>query len=117
MSKKLNEESELVEAAPTSPRRVFIKKKFENEFKESEEVSADFMCRVAAKPFSLSGMLYVTNRAVYFYTPFHAKTLIGGGSKIYLPHRQIKTIKKENQLLVFKTALRIVLKSGQEILF
>jgi hypothetical protein len=62
-------------------------------------------------------MMYVTDQSTYFYSPFNSKTFIGLGSKIHLPYSAIKTIKKESKLVIFKTSIRFVLKSGQELVF
>jgi hypothetical protein len=33
----------------------------------------------------LQGMLYITDRNIYFYSPFNSKTIIGYGTKISIP--------------------------------
>ena len=62
-------------------------------------------------------MIYLTQRAIYFYSPFNSKTLIGTGSKIYIPYTQCLKVKKESHLIIFKNALRITLRSKQQVLF
>lgn len=72
----------------------------------------NYSCVVKSNRFTLQGMLYVTDQSAYFYSPFNSKTFIGIGSKIHLPYSAIKTIKKESSLLIFKTSIRFLLKSG-----
>ena len=62
-------------------------------------------------------MLYVTDQNIYFYSPFNEKTVVGTGTKIKISYESITHIKKESSLLVFPNAIRVILKSGEEILF
>jgi GRAM domain len=100
----------------SSPRSKFIKKKFAN-FENDEIVLDNFACAFASSRILLQGMLYLTNRACYFYSPFNVKTLLGQGSKIKIPLVDLKSIKKETSFLVFPNALRFIFKSGEQILF
>ena len=59
----------------------------------------------------------MTDLSIYFYSPFNSKTFIGIGSKIHLPYSALSTIKKESKLLIFKTSIRFILKTGQELVF
>ena len=65
----------------------------------------------------LQGMLYVTNKSIYFYSPFNNKTVLGHGTKIKISYGSIKKIKKETKLLVFPNSIRFSLNSGEELLF
>mmetsp|Transcript_1732 Transcript_1732/g.2417 ORF Transcript_1732/g.2417 Transcript_1732/m.2417 type:complete len:118 (-) Transcript_1732:1886-2239(-) len=65
----------------------------------------------------LQGVLYVTNRAVYFYSPFNNKTIFGHGTKIKIPYKAVRLVKKESTLLIFPNAIRFVLASREEIVF
>ena len=61
--------------------------------------------------------MYVTNKNVFFYSPFNNKTVIGHGTKIKISYGSLKKIKKETKLLVFSNSIRFYLNSGEEILF
>ena len=65
----------------------------------------------------LQGMLYVTDKNIYFYSPFNNKTVIGHGTKIKMSYEQISHIKKENHMLVFPNSIRFILKSSEEVVF
>jgi hypothetical protein len=69
------------------PREKLIISKFGN-LKQDENILDNFAC-AAKTSILLQGMLYVTNRAVYFYSPFNEKTLIGYGTKIKIEFEQI----------------------------
>lgn len=77
----------------------------------------NFACAYASSKILLQGMLYLTNQACYFYSPFNAKTLVGRGSKIQVPYTELASIKKENTVLVFPNAIRFIFKSGDQLLF
>ena len=62
-------------------------------------------------------MLYVTEKAVYFYSPFNHKTIFGHGTKIKIPYGIIRLVKKETTLLIFPNAIRFVLTNREELLF
>ena len=62
-------------------------------------------------------MLYVTNRAVYFYSPFNEKTLIGYGTKIKIEFEQIADMKKETSMIIFHNSLKFVHMDASEITF
>jgi hypothetical protein len=100
---------------PTSPRGAFIKKKFNLE--DKGEVVLENYCCAARMNILLQGMLYVTERAVYFYSPFNNKTIFGHGTKIKIPFEAVKLVKKEATLLIFPNAIRFVLNSREEIVF
>ena len=61
---------------PNSPRILFLKKKFKNLYKD-EIVLDNFTCAFTSSKILLQGMLYLTNNAIYFYSPFNAKTILG----------------------------------------
>lgn len=63
----------------------------------------------------LQGMAYVTDQAVYFYSPFNNKTIFGHGTKIRIPYSSIRLVKKESTLVIFPNAIRFVLKTHEEI--
>ena len=65
----------------------------------------------------LQGMLYVTDKNIYFYSPFNNKTVIGHGTKIKMGYDSITHIKKENHMMVFPNSIRFVLKSAEEVVF
>ena len=65
----------------------------------------------------LQGVLYVTERAVYFYSPFNNKTIFGHGTKVKIPYEAVRLVKKESTLLIFPNAIRFVLDSREEIVF
>ena len=72
-------------------------KKFKGEVSEDEKVIETFNCGVKSKMFySLTGMLYITEAALYFYSPFNKKTFLGSGSKIRIAYWQIQEIKKSS---------------------
>ena len=62
-------------------------------------------------------MMYVTNKHVYFYSPFNKKTMIGRGTKIKMHFDALSHIKKESAILVFPNSIRFILKSTEEIVF
>ena len=62
-------------------------------------------------------MLYVTEKAVYFFSPFNNKTIFGHGTKTRIPYEAINILKKESTLLIFKNAIRFILNSREEITF
>ena len=98
---------------PSSPRGDFIKKKFQLESKD--EVVLESYCCAARMNILLQGMLYVTERAAYFYSPFNNKSIFGHGTKIKIPYKSIRLVKKETTLLIFPNAIRFVMKSREEI--
>ena len=61
--------------------------------------------------------MYVTNYAIYFYSPFNEKTLIGFGTKIKMTFNQILDMKKESSMIIFPNCLRISLTTGASLLF
>ena len=75
---KLNFDQVISEAGEqTSPRSTFIKKKFPN-FSKDEIVFDNFSCAFnCGSNMLLQGMLYLTNKSCYFYSPFNQKTLVG----------------------------------------
>ena len=102
-------------AAITSPRSKFIKKKFKT-YEEDEIVLENYAC-AANFTLLLQGMLYITNKNVYFYSPFNKKTMLGRGTKIKMSYDAIELIKKESAILVFPNSIRFILKNKEEMLF
>lgn len=100
---------------PTSPRSTFIKEKFD--IVDKKEVVLENYCCAARMSILLQGVLYVTDRAVYFYSPFNNKTIFGHGTKIRIPYEAVRLVKKESTLLIFPNAIRFVLASREEIVF
>ena len=98
---------------PKSPRYDFLKQKFKV-IRSNEHVLENYCC-AARMSILLQGMAYVTEKAVYFYSPFNNKTIFGHGTKIRIPYSSIRLIKKESTLLIFPNAIRFVLKSHEEI--
>jgi hypothetical protein len=98
-----------------SPRARLLQKKFKD-FDVRETVLENYACAAHLK-ILLQGMMYVTDRCAYFYSPFNNKTVIGHGTKVRIPYRGMKEIKKESSLVVFPNAIRFLLKSGHSILF
>ena len=98
-----------------TPRSKFIAKKFKT-FDDDEEVLDNYACAASFK-LLLQGMLYVTNKHVYFYSPFNKKTMLGRGTKIKMSYSAISHIKKESAILVFPNSIRFILKSSEEIVF
>lgn len=98
-----------------TPRRKFINKKFKT-FDEDEVVLDNFACAASFK-LLLQGMMYITNKNVYFYSPFNKKTMLGRGTKIKMSYSAITQIKKESAILVFPNSIRFILKSQEEIVF
>lgn len=99
----------------STPRSKFIAKKFKT-FDEEETVLENFAC-AASFTLLLQGMMYVTNKNVYFYSPFNKKTMIGRGTKIKMSYEAISLIKKESAILVFPNSIRFILKSTEELVF
>jgi hypothetical protein len=95
---------------PDSPRARLLQKKFKD-FDCRENVLENYACAAHLK-ILLQGMLYVTDRCAYFYSPFNNKTVVGHGTKVRIPYLAIKEIKKESSLVVFPNAIRFMLKSG-----
>ena len=98
-----------------TPRRIFIQRKFKN-LEKGEAVLENYCCAARMK-ILLQGMLYVTERNVYFYSPFNNKTIFGHGTKIKIPYESMRLIKKESTLLIFPNAIRFVLNTREEIVF
>jgi len=67
-----------------SPRTQLLRNKFKN-FREGEFVIGSYSCTVTMT-LVLAGMLYVTNRNIYFYTPLNSKMGIGYGTKVTIPY-------------------------------
>ena len=84
---------------------------------EEKEIVLESYCCAARMKILLQGMLYLTEKAVYFYSPFNNKTIFGHGTKIKMPYESIRLVKKESTLLIFPNAVRFVLKSREEIVF
>ena len=99
----------------TTPRSRFITRKFKT-FDDDEVVLDNYAC-AASFTLLLQGMIYVTNKHVYFYSPFNKKTMLGRGTKIKMSYDAISHIKKESAILVFPNSIRFVLKSSEEICF
>jgi len=95
-----------------SPRTQLLRNKFKN-FRENEFVIGSYSCTVTMT-IVLAGMLYVTNRNIYFYTPLNSKMGIGYGTKVTIPYLQLNEIKKVDSMLIFKTSIKLYLKSGQD---
>jgi hypothetical protein len=98
-----------------SPRMKFIKMKFKVNDPD-EKVIDNFNCAVSVK-ILLQGILYVTDRSLYFYSSFNDTTLIGHGTKIRIPFRDIDFVKKARSILLFNKSLKVVMKNQTEILF
>ena len=98
-----------------SPRSKFLLKKFKT-FDEDEAVIDNYACAASFK-LLLQGMLYVTNKHVYFYSPFNKKTMLGRGTKIKMSYAALSHMKKESAILVFPNSIRFILKSSEEIVF
>lgn len=62
-------------------------------------------------------MLYVTNRNLYFYSPFNDSTLVGHGTKNKISFSAIESIKKAHQVLLFGESIRIKVKAGPDVVF
>jgi hypothetical protein len=105
------------EHRPTSPRSAFIKKKFADFDLENEVVLDNFACAFHTQKLLLHGMLYLTDKSCYFYSPFNEKTIVGQGSKIQIRFTELKSIKKETTLFVFHNAIRFTYKNGYQALF
>jgi len=99
----------------STPRCNLINKKF-GKLDSSEWVMESYSCAASIR-ILLQGMIYVTNKNIFFYSPFNNKTVIGHGTKIKISYGSIKKIKKETKLLVFPNSIRFSLNSGEEILF
>ncbi len=83
----------MTQSAPQSPRGNFIYTKFKA-YDTVETVLANYAC--AAKcSILLQGMIYITNKALYFYYTFNDKTLIGYGTKSKSPLPRLKTSKRK----------------------
>lgn len=96
-----------------SPHTQLLKIKFKN-FGQNEFVIAHYGCSVTMT-IVLHGMLYITDRNIYFYSPFNTKLVVGYGTKVTIPFLQLNEIKKVDSLLVFKTGIKFNLKSGHDI--
>ena len=107
------EDAEFDKNLPCSPRETFIKQKF-TDLGEDEAVLENYCC-AARMNILLQGIAYVTEKAVYFYSPFNNKTIFGHGTKIKIPYSSIRLIKKENTLVIFPNAIRFVLNTHEEI--
>lgn len=75
-----------------------------------------FTC-AAKSTILLQGMMYITVRCIYFYSPFNDETLIGYGTKLKFTFEQIKDFQLENNLIIYPNSIRVVLHSKNEILF
>lgn len=62
------------------PRTAFLKKKFAN-YEKDEILLENFHCAFESN-ILLQGMIYLTNKRMYFYSPFNNKSVIGQGSKL-----------------------------------
>ena len=102
---------------PSSPRSQFIKKKFSDFDPENEIVLDNFGCAFHTQKLLLHGMLYLTDKSCYFYSPFNEKTIVGQGSKIQIRFTELKSIKKESTWVVFPNAIRFTYKNGYQALF
>jgi hypothetical protein len=94
---------------------LLLQNKFKG-FGHGEHVIANYGCSIT-KIIMLQGMLYITDRNIYFYSPFNNTTIIGYGTKVTIPYLQLNEIKKVDSMLVFKTGIKLNLKSGQDIQF
>ena len=88
---------------PESPRISFIRNKFKK-IEQNEKVVDSFVC-AASQKILLQGMLYVTDKNLYFYSPFNDKTLIGKGTKIRISYSIIDCIKKAHNALFFSKSI------------
>lgn len=82
-----------------------------------------FSCAVKMK-ILLQGHIYVTERAVYFYSPFNDQTVFGGnGTEIMISYDAVSRISKETTLRIFPNAIRftfdshLVLEEEEELVF
>ena len=74
---KSEKDLEHVSSKQSSPRSTFIRKKFPT-FRSDEVVLDNFACAFKApKSLLLQGMLYLTDKCCYFYSPFNVVTLVG----------------------------------------
>jgi hypothetical protein len=66
----------------------------------------------------LQGMLYVTNKNLYFYSPFNNKTLLGGQTKLKIDYGSIVFVGKAVSILLFPNVIKIILNNGKpEVVF
>ena len=73
----------------------------------------NFACAFNSPKLLLQGMLYITDKNCYFYSPFNEKTLVGQGSKIQISYSELKSVKKESSMFIFPNAIRFTYKSGE----
>ena len=67
-----------------SPSRLLLQKKFKS-FGPGEHVITNYGCSIM-RGIMLQGMLYITDRNIYFYSPFNSTTIIGYGTKVTIPY-------------------------------
>ena len=107
------EDADFGKDLPYSSRETFLMQKFKD-LGKGEAVLENYCC-AARMNLLLQGITYVTEKAVYFYSPFNNKTIFGHGTKIKIPYSSIRLIKKESTLLIFPNAIRFVLNTQEEI--
>ena len=117
MNVKMYDETAISSVRPSSPRSTFIKKKFPKFDPKNELVLDNFACAFNSPKILLQGMLYLTDKCCYFYSPFNEKTLVGQGSKIQIQFTELRSVKKESSMFIFPNAIRFIYKSGEQILF
>jgi hypothetical protein len=76
----------------------------------------NFSCAAKCK-ILLQGMFYVTNKRIYFYSPFNDKTLLGYGTKIKIEYQQIVDVKKADTLVIFPNCIKFILTEDRQIEF
>ena len=86
--------------------------------KENEKLIDSFHCAFTNKALLLQGILYVTTRCCYFYSPFAQSVFSGvSGTRLVMPFSNIAVVKKSNRLAIFPTQLHFSMKDGNEYLF
>ena len=75
-------------ASKGTPRGEFLKKKFDGMAAEGEQVLETFNCAFSSN-ILLQGHIYITARALYFYSSFNKDKLFGHGTKMRIPFAAI----------------------------
>jgi hypothetical protein len=61
--------------------------------------------------------MYITNKALRFYSIFNSKTLFGKETKIEVPYTSMNKIEKKHNALIFNNSIKVHTKDSKTLFF
>lgn len=88
-----------------------------NQILHGEKIKDDFSAAIQLK-ILVQGKIYVSTHAIYFHSQFNDKLVFfGNKTKIKIPLKEIKSIVKQKNAVIFDNSIEILLKNGSSMFF